>query len=45
MALNCHLSVDLSLPRNEGCVREELRVAGFPKFTVFRVTGCKEEVL
>ena len=42
VALSCHLSVDLFMPRNEGCVREELRVAGFSSFTVFRVPGRKE---
>ena len=32
------------MPRNEGCVLGELRVAGFSSFTVFRVPGRKEEV-
>ena len=32
------------MPRNEGCVQRELRVAGFTSLTVFRVPGRKEEV-
>ena len=44
VASSCHLSMDL-MPRNEGCVLGELRVAGFPSFTVFRVPGRKEEVI
>ena len=29
MALSFHLSMDLFVPRNEGCVKGELRVSGF----------------
>ena len=32
------------VPRNEGCVLEELRVAGFTTFTVFIVPGRKDQV-
>ena len=34
-ALSCHLSVDLCMPRNEGCVLEELRISGFSSLLVF----------
>ena len=31
------------VPRNEGCVQEELRVSGFSSLLVFGVTGKEEE--
>ena len=34
----------LFVPRNEGFVQVELRVAAFSSFTVFRVFGRKEEL-
>ena len=43
VALSCHFFNGPFVPGNEGCVWE-LRVAGFPSFTVFRVPGRKEEV-
>ena len=36
-ALNCHWSIGPAVPRNEGCVYGELRVAVFSSITVFRV--------
>ena len=37
VALSCHLSMDLFMPRNDGYVQGELRVAGLSLFTVLNM--------
>ena len=37
MASCCHLSMDLFVPRDEGCAQEKLRISGFSSLLVFRV--------